>query len=134
MGTLFRSAEAFGIKHIFLTEGCCDPFNPKVVRATMGSLFRVPFMTSETWNSYMDWAGKNQVRSYALSQTGSKPLRETNFSKKGVLWVGAEGAGLPSELAESCSDRVQISMAGQVESLNVAVAASIAMFHASLEN
>src|ERR1700722_17549269 len=91
MGTLFRSAEAFGVKHIFLTEGCCDPFNPKVVRAAMGSLFRVPYMLGQNWTEYMDWAGQNQVHSYALTQLGSKSITDVKFSNKGMIWVGAEG-------------------------------------------
>lgn len=134
MGTLFRSAEAFGVKHVFLTEGCCDPFNPKVVRAAMGSLFRVPYRMGQNWVEYMDWAKKNEVNSYALTQLGSKPLIEVDFSKKGLIWVGAEGGGIPAELVDACSGRILISMAGKVESLNVSVAASIALFQASLEN
>ncbi|HTA76436.1 MAG TPA: RNA methyltransferase [bacterium] len=133
MGTLFRSAEAFGVKHIFLTEGCCDPFNPKVVRAAMGSLFRVPYMVGKTWNEYMDWAKENQVSSYALTLEGSQSLLETKFSNKSMIWVGSEGAGLPKELSDACTDRVLIPMAGQVESLNVSVAASIALFQAGLK-
>ena len=133
MGTLFRSAEAFGVKHIFLTEGCCDLFNPKVVRAAMGSLFRLPYITGQTWVEYMDWAKKSQVNTYALTQLGSKPLRDTNFSKSGLIWVGAEGGGLPNELVDTCAGRILIPMAGKVESLNVSVAASIALFHASVD-
>jgi TrmH family RNA methyltransferase len=133
MGTLFRSAEAFGVKHIFLTEGCCDPFNPKVVRAAMGSLFRVPYIMGKTWVEYMDWA-KDKVTTYALTQLGSKPLVEVHFSNQGLIWVGAEGGGLPAELVDSCAGRILIPMAGKVESLNVSVAASIALFQASLEN
>jgi len=134
MGTLFRSAEAFGVKHVFLTEGCCDPFNPKVVRATMGSLFRVPYIVGQNWTVYMDWARKNEIHSYALTQLGSKSLAEVDFSNKGFIWAGAEGGGLPQELVDFCTDRILIPMLGQVESLNVAVAASIALFHASLRN
>ncbi len=134
MGTLFRSAEAFGVKHIFLTEGCCDPFNPKVVRAAMGSLFRVPYIMGQTWVEYADWTKKNQVKTYALTQLGSKPLTEVDFSHRGMIWVGAEGGGLPAELVDSCEGRILIPMAGQVESLNVSVAASIALFQASLNN
>jgi TrmH family RNA methyltransferase len=131
MGTLFRSAEAFGVKHIFLTEGCCDPFNPKVVRAAMGSLFRLPYIMGKTWVEYMDWAKKNEVNTSALTQLGSKPLVDVKFSNRELIWVGAEGGGLPAELVEACAGRILIPMAGKVESLNVSVAASIALFQAS---
>lgn len=132
MGTLFRSAEAFGIKGLLLTEGCCDPFNPKVVRSAMGSLFRVPFMTGKSWGEYMTWSKENNASSYALAQTASDNLIGKKFGDKNVLWVGSEGEGVPAELAEACDGRLLIPMKGQVESLNVAVAASIAMFQANM--
>jgi tRNA G18 (ribose-2'-O)-methylase SpoU len=81
----------------------------------------------------MDWAKKNEVNTYALTQLGSKPLMDVNFSNRGLIWVGAEGGGLPTELADSCAGRILIPMAGNVESLNVSVAASIALFRASLD-
>jgi len=134
MGTLFRSAEAFGVKGLLLTEGCCDPFNPKVVRAAMGSLFRVPFFVGKTWQEYFDWSKEKEVASYALTQLASETLVGKTFSTKTALWVGSEGEGLPTELIEACEGRLLIPMSGSVESLNVAVAASIAMFQTGLSN
>jgi len=130
MGTLFRSAEAFGVQALFLTDGCCDPFNPKVVRASMGSLFRLPFVQDRPWNEYAHWFRQNNFRSYALALNASKPLIKTDFSKPMALWIGTEGAGLPNELVQSCDDSVGIPMCGETESLNVGVAASIALFWA----
>lgn len=130
MGTLFRSAEAAGAQGIFLTEGCCDPFNPKVVRASMGSLFRLPFQMGGAWTSYMDWLKQNDFRSYGLAAEGTKSLTELEFSSPQAFWVGAEGAGLPEELLGACDERISIPMAGKVESLNVGVAASLALFWA----
>lgn len=128
LGTLFRSAEAFGVRGIFLTEGTCDPFNPKVVRSSMGSLLRIPFITGKTWSDYMTWLKGNGFQCYALSQDGSKTLGAARFEAPMILWVGAEGAGLPRELVEMCDERLSIPMQGEVESLNVGVAASIALF------
>lgn len=131
MGTLLRSAEAFGVGGIFLTEGSCDLFNPKVVRASMGSLFRVPFMQDKNWNDYAQWFRQNGFHSYALALGAStRPLTEVNFPTPLAFWVGAEGAGLPEELVQSCEGGIQIPMLGQVESLNVGVAASVALFWA----
>ena len=130
MGTLFRSAEAFGAQGIFLTEGCCDPFNPKVVRASMGSLFRLPFRMGETWNSYMGWLAQNGFHSYGLTTKSSTSMPEVKFSTPMSIWVGAEGAGLPDDLANACEKRVHIPMTGKVESLNVGVAASLALYFA----
>lgn len=128
MGTLFRSAEAAGAQGILLTEGCCDPFNPKVVRASMGSLFRLPFRSGGTWDSYMGWLKENGFHSYGLTAEGTKSLTETEFYSPQAFWVGAEGAGLPTELLAACEERISIPMAGKVESLNVGVAASLALF------
>ncbi len=128
MGTIFRSAEAFGARGLLLTEGCCDPFNPKVVRASMGSLFRMPFVQNEKWETYQGWFKEKKIQSIALTQGGERTLPEVKFLPPMAFWLGAEGPGLPRELTESCDERVSIPMAGEVESLNVAVAASLALF------
>ncbi|HEY5039542.1 MAG TPA: RNA methyltransferase [bacterium] len=133
LGTLFRSAEAFGAQGIFLTEGCCDQFNPKVVRASMGSLFRLPFRSGESWAVYAQWFKENGFHSYALTQKFDKSLIQLDCLKPSVFWVGAEGMGLPEDLAQSCEARIGIPMEGKVESLNVGVAASLALFWAKFK-
>jgi TrmH family RNA methyltransferase len=133
MGTLFRSAEAFGAQGLFLTEGCCDPFNPKAVRASMGSLFRLPFMSGQSWENYFEWFEKNHFYTYALTMEGSDRLPEINFRKPTAFWVGAEGTGLPSDLVGRCGQKVAIPMVGEVESLNVGVAASLALYAARFQ-
>ncbi len=133
MGTLFRSAEAFGVQGILLTEGCCDPYSPKVVRASMGSLFRVPFVQNEKWEAYEDYLKQRQFHSYALAAQAAEPLTKVKFSTPVAFWVGSEGAGLPDELVRACDAAVSIPMAGQVESLNVGVAASLALFWAHFQ-
>ena len=130
MGTLFRSGEAFGAQALFLTEGCCDPFNPKAVRASMGSLFRVPFRVGDPWNRYMEWLKVNRFKTYAMTQDAPAALPEIKFSLPTAFWAGSEGGGLPEELVKACDERITIPMAGRVESLNVGVAASLALFWA----
>lgn len=130
MGTLFRSAEAFGAQGVFLTEGCCDPFNPKVVRASMGSLFRVPFVQNNKWDIYQDWFRQKHVHTYALTQHAPHSLFELSITTPHAFWVGSEGLGLPEELVKVCDGQIHIPMSGQVESLNVGVAASLALFWA----
>jgi len=122
------------VQGIFLTEGSCDPFNPKVVRSSMGSLLRVPFVTGKTWMDYMAWCKENGFCCYALTQDVSKPLDAIRFESPMMLWAGAEGAGRPKELVEACDARVSIPMQGKVESLNVGVAASIALFRVVASN
>lgn len=130
MGTLFRSAEAFGFHGVLLTEGCCDPYNPKVVRSSMGSLFRVPFVQNEKWEACQGWLKEKQFHTFALAAQAAQPLSEAKASAPIAFWVGSEGAGLPEDLVKACEGSVSIPMTGQVESLNVGVAASLAMFWA----
>ena len=130
MGTLFRSAEAFGAQALLLTEGCCDPFNLKAIRASMGSLFRVPFVSAGKWESHMDWLKKNSFHNYALTHPATNELPKVNFLTPLCIWVGTEGAGLPDVLIQACDESVAIPMSGKVESLNVGVAASLALFWA----
>jgi TrmH family RNA methyltransferase len=130
LGTIFRSAEAFGFQGLFLTEGCVDPFSPKVVRSSMGSLFRMPFVQGGKWEDYQAWFKEKGFMTCALSQRESQDLLQTALPEAAAFWVGSEGAGLPDALVHDCQNRLQIPMAGRNESLNAAVAASIAMFWA----
>ncbi len=130
LGTLFRSAEAFGAGGILLTEGCCDPFNPKAVRASMGSLFRIPFMGGKSWEDHMAWLDENVFRSVALTGTAPKTLFELDLTGPTAFWIGTEGTGLPEALSARAWERASIPMKGKVESLNAGVAASLALFFA----
>jgi TrmH family RNA methyltransferase len=130
LGTLFRSAEAFGASGLLLTEGSCDPFNPKVVRASMGSLFRVPFSMGGEWRGQMGSLKKDGYHCFALDGEGDRSLPEVELPRPLAFWVGSEGAGLPKELLAECEGVLAIPMAGKVESLNVGVAASLALFWA----
>jgi TrmH family RNA methyltransferase len=130
MGTLLRSAEAFGAQAVFVTQESCDLFNPKTVRSSMGSLFRLPFQTNGSWNDYQDWFSKNGFHTYALTHHAEKSLTTVKFSAPAAIWAGSEGKGLPDELVGSCGEKVRIPMSGRVESLNVGIAASLALFWA----
>jgi len=129
VGTLLRSAEAFGAEGVFLTEGCCDPFNPKVVRASMGSLFRIPYEFGLDWKGCMEWARSQGLLTVALDGNSEKTLADLPTDKPLLFWLGAEGQGLPMELKTACDFKVKIRMAGSVESLNVAVAGSLALYY-----
>ncbi len=129
VGTLLRSAEAFGAEALFLTEGSCDPYNPKVVRASMGSLFRVPFESSVEPRELMGWARGAGAVNAALTQGEGQDLTGIPLDRPVLFWAGAEGRGIPRVLADECELKVHIPMAGPVESLNVGVAASLALFY-----
>jgi RNA methyltransferase, TrmH family len=117
VGTLLRAADAFGAG-IALSDGCSDPTGPKAVRASMGSLFRVPL------GAFGEPPGKR----VALVPSGGIPLPELDSGDAVVLVLGAEREGLPAEILDRCDERASIPQPGGGESLNVAMAGAIALY------
>lgn len=117
VGTLLRAADAFGAG-IALSEGCADPTGPKAVRASMGSIFRVPL-------SEFDAPAGTRV---ALVPSDGIPLPELQLAGDVVLALGAEREGLPAQVLERCQQRASIPQPGGAESLNVAMAGAIALY------
>ena len=117
VGTLLRAADAFGAG-VALSEGCADPTGAKAVRASMGSLFRVPL------SEFDEPAG----RRVALVPSGGIPLPELQPGGDVVLVLGAERDGLPPEVLEGCDERASIPQPGGGDSLNVAMAGAIALY------
>lgn len=117
VGTLLRAADAFGAG-IALSEGCADPTGPKAVRASMGSLFRVPLSGFD----------EPPARRVALVPSGGTPLPELQSGGDVVLVLGAEREGLPAKILDRCEERVSIPQTGGAESLNVALAGAIALY------
>ena len=122
VGTLLRAADAFGAGFA-LSEGCADPTGPKAVRASMGSLFRVPVSGFE----------EPPGRRIALVPGGGIPLPELDERGDVVFVLGAEREGLPSEVLDRCAERASIPQPGGGESLNVATAGSIALYELARE-
>jgi RNA methyltransferase, TrmH family len=117
VGTLLRAADAFGAG-VALSDGCADPTGPKALRASMGSVFRVPL------SEFDEPAGKR----VALVPSGGIPLPELDSDNDVVLVLGAEREGLPPEVLERCTERASIPQPGGGESLNVALAGAIALY------
>jgi RNA methyltransferase, TrmH family len=117
VGTLLRSADAFGAA-VALSPGCADLTGPKALRASMGALFRVPTAGFE------EAAG----RRVALVPHGGEPLPEVDLSGAMVFVLGAEREGLPAEVLERCDVRASIPQSGGAESLNVAMAGTVALY------
>ncbi len=126
VGTVIRSAHAFGAG-VALSRGCADLYNPKTVRATMGSIFHAPVARGLDSPDFLEEAGRAGYGSVAaVPEEGEAP--RSLPSGKLVISVGAEGAGLPEDVLEACEARVMIpSLAA---SLNAAVAASILLYEA----
>jgi len=117
VGTLLRSADEFGAG-VALSPGCADPTGPKALRASMGALFRVPL------------AGFDEApgRRVALVPHGGTPLTEVDLSGEVVLVLGAERSGLPADVLDRCDVQATIPQTGRAESLNVAMAGTVALY------
>ncbi len=127
LGTVLRSAEAFNVSGVILSSDCCDIYNPKVVRGSMGAVFRIPFIIQ---NSIKDFLEKNpEVNSYAsVVNADAKSLTDVNFQTPCVVVVGNEGNGIKAETEKACAHSITIHMEGKAESLNASVAAAILMW------
>ena len=128
LGTIFRTAEAAGISHIFMNKTCTDIFSPKAVRSTMGSLFRVSFSIHEDLESICTMLKKRAVRIYAMHLSGENVFYKEDFSSPSAFMLGNEGNGLSESLTKLSNQLIRIPMLGQIESLNVATTASILMY------
>ncbi len=128
LGTMLRTAEAAGMTGIVMSSGCTDIFSPKVVRSSMGSVFRMPFLYCEDFTGTLDEIKKQDVTIYAAYLHGGVSYKELDFEKNYGILIGNEGNGLSEEAVNAASKRVFIPMAGEIESLNAAVAAAILMY------
>lgn len=129
VGTIIRTAEAVGIDGIIVTKGTCDLYNLKVLRASMGSLFRMKILVVDTAIDTINSLNADGVRTFAaVVEKGAKLLQTVKFSGTCVLLLGNEGGGLDTEISLACSERVTIKMNGNAESLNVSMAACIFMW------
>jgi TrmH family RNA methyltransferase len=128
-GTLVRSAEAFGASGVIFLDGCVGAANGKLLRATAGSIFRIPFLEGISQVELASHITRERFRLYALAAGGSIPLTQADFRQPCVLVVGSEGKGVSREVLAR-SQSVEIPTLN-VESLNAAVAGSIALFEAA---
>ncbi len=130
LGTILRSAEAFGATGILSLPGTVSAWNPKAVRASAGSLFRLPLLsvTAEDCIARLRQAG---VKIWTTAVNGGKPASRIDLDGPVALLIGNEGNGVPPELAAQADGALTIPCPGPVESLNAAIAASILLYEAS---
>jgi RNA methyltransferase, TrmH family len=118
VGTLVRAADALGPAFVALSPGCADPTGPKALRASMGSLFRVPL-------GRFDETPRPRV---ALVPGAGKTLWDVELPEQVTFVLGGEREGLPPEALAACDDSASIPLAGDAESLNVAMAGTVALY------
>lgn len=128
LGTILRTAEGAGVTGAILNKSCVDIYNPKVIRSTMGSIYRVPYCIVNDFNEVLKQIKKNGITLFAAHLSGKSYDTEGNFRKKCALLIGNEANGLSKEASEMSDELIRIPMAGKVESLNAAVAAAILMY------
>lgn len=128
IGTIIRTAEAAGVSFILADKNTVDNHSSKVIRSTMGSIFRVPVIYTDDLNGEINKLKEKGFSVYAAHLRGDKTYREIEYSDKSIILIGNEGNGLSDEISELADVLVKIPMKGKVESLNAAVAAALMMF------
>ncbi len=124
LGTIMRTAEAAGVKAVIMSRDCADIYSPKVVRATMGALFRVPFIYTDDLKDTIEILKRDGVTVYAAHLKGTL-LKEVDMRPRRGFIIGNEGRGLTEETAELADCMIKIPMKGRAESLNAAISAAI---------
>lgn len=128
LGTMVRTAEAAGMDGIIMSRGTADIFSPKVTRSTMGAIFRVPFMYTDSLTDTLDRLKGDGVTVYAAYLREGTPFNDIGYASRAAVMIGNEGDGLSDGAVAHASQNVFIPMAGEVESLNAAVAAALLMY------
>ena len=131
LGTILRTAEGAGISGIVMSRDTVDPFSPKVIRSTMGSMYRVPFFITDDICDTINVIKRNGIKVFAAHLKGEKYYDELDFRGASAFLIGNEGNGLSDEVASLADTYLKIPMEGQLESLNAAMAAGILMYETS---
>lgn len=131
LGTIIRAGEGAGITGILMNSTTADIYNPKVIRSTMGSVFRVPFAYTNDLTASILRLKEQGIRLYAAHLAGRNNYEKEDYTVDTGFLIGNEGNGLTEETARLADAYIKIPMMGSVESLNAAVAASVLMFEAA---
>ena len=130
-GTILRTGEGAGVSGIILTKTCVDITNPKVIRSTMGSIYRMPFLYVESVVSLTQEFKSRNIHTFAAHLHGKNSYDQESYTGGTAFLIGNEGKGLTDEAAESADCLIRIPMCGKVESLNAAMASGILMYEAA---
>ncbi len=127
IGTIIRTSEAMGANAVVFLNGCCSPNNTKVVRAAMGSTFRLPIYSRVEAEDFFGLLARHQFVGICADMQG-KSLHSFAFPEKSALFLGQEGSGTAEKVEKECAMKLAIPMRGRVESLNVATSAAICLY------
>lgn len=129
MGTILRTADSLGLKQIIVSKGSADIYNLKVVRSTMGAIFRVRVIESENLVKTIKEMKKHKINVYATDLKTDKSIYDVSYSKSAIV-IGNEANGVSEEILNEATEKIKIPMIGKTESLNAAVATSIILYEA----
>lgn len=129
LGTILRSAEAFGASGVLTTDGTVSAANPKVARASAGSVFRLPVVKLTTAQA-LAALEENSIRLAVTSSHKGRPVQEIDLTLRTAIFIGSEGQGVPRALLDAADEAILIPHSPKVESLNAAIAASILLYEA----
>ena len=128
LGTIFRTAEGAGVTGVILGSNCADLYQPKVIRSTMGSIYRMRAVCVDDMKETVRLLKQHGIHTYAAHLDDSRFYDEEDYTKPTAFLIGNEGNGLPEEICAEAEHKIKIPMHGQVESLNAAMAAGILMY------
>lgn len=127
LGTILRTLDSAGLKQIILSKNSADPYNPKVVRSTMGAIFRINIIETEDFIKELTQMKKHKFKIVATSLEESESIYNIDYDKK-VIVIGNEANGVSKEVLDLADGKVKIPMLGKTESLNAAVATGIIVY------
>ena len=127
LGTILRTVDSVGLKQIIVSKTTADIYNPKVVRSTMGAIFRVKVIETDDLINTIKTIKKHKFEIIATSLETSKTIYEINYKKKAII-IGNEANGVSKELLEMADEKIKIPMLGKTESLNASVATGIILY------
>jgi TrmH family RNA methyltransferase len=130
LGTIIRTVEAVGAAGIALTPHTVDPYSARAVRASMGSIFRIPVVRIGDSSAFLKLCKKKGFQTVATVVTGENSHFDIDLKKPTVIILGQEGAGLPQDIMDEIDLRVRIPMAETIDSLNVATSAAVVLYEA----
>lgn len=133
MGTILRTADSINLKQILVSKGSSDVYNPKVVRSTMGAIFRVKVIECEDLTKTIKELKKHKINVLATDLKTDKSIYDVDYKKSAIV-IGNEANGVSNEVLELADTRIKIPMRGKTESLNAAVATSVILYEAIRPN
>jgi len=133
LGTMLRTGEGTGVTGIIMDSTTADIYNPKAIRSTMGSIYRVPFVYVENLQEAVIKVKEQEIHVFAALLKGERDFDQEDYTKPTGFLIGNEANGLSDEITALADSYIKIPMAGAVESLNAAIAASLLLYEAFMQ-